>query len=376
MAEEQAQEKTRDPTAKRKKDAREKGTVLRSRELNSTVLLLMGSIGLMFFGNNLFNTIMAAMKQSFDFSQVVFNEPLTMLQIFGHSVAHVSIAVLPILLIFLVAAVVGSVALGGFNFSLKSMMPKLEKLSPLKGVKRMFSAKSVAELVKALLKFLLVLAFSLTFLKSMFVKILSLEDEPVSRGIFHGLSILGSGFIIISTAMIVISLIDIPFQIWDHNKKLKMTDQEIKDEMKETEGKPEVKGKIRQLQQSIAQRRMMGEIEKANVVLINPEHYSVALYYDKDECPTPKVVAKGVDFVALKIREVANKHDVEIVSSPVLARSLYYTTKLKQEIPTGLYMAVAQVLAYVYQLKRFNGGMAEKPQSVEGLEIPEELQHD
>lgn len=376
MAEDSSQEKTHDPSQRRKQEAREKGTVLRSRELNSTLLLLMGAMGLLFFGPHLLAAISTVMQQSFNFNREMFAEPANMMSFLGQSCLNVGLATLPILCILLAAAVIGAVALGGWNFSLKSLMPTFTKMNPASGLKRMISAKSLMELIKALLKFSLVLLFGFIFIKVMFVSMLGLEDEPVVAGIYHGVKILGVGFIVISLSMVVVTLIDVPFQIWDHNKKLKMSSQEVKEEMKDTEGKPEVKSKIRQLQYGISQRRMMSEIKNANVILINPEHYSVALYYDKVKSPTPKVVAKGVDFVAFKIREVANKHQVEIVSSPALARSLYYTTKLNQEIPTGLYIAVAQVLAYVYQLRRYNVGLSDKPNSVKEVEIPEELRHD
>ena len=181
---------------------------------------------------------------------------------------------------------------------------------------------------------------------------------------------------ILAMPMILISIIDVPFQIWDHNKKLKMSFQEIKEEIKQTEGSPELKQKIRQTQLSASQWRMMNEVSKANVVITDLERYSVALYYDKEKSATPKVAAKGAGFVALKIQEVASEHNVEIVSSPALARSIYYSSKVNQEIAAGLYMAVAQVLAYVHQLKRYHLGLANKPDAVTEIDIPKELQYE
>lgn len=376
MSEENSQEKTHDPTPKRKKDAREKGTVLRSKELNTTVVLLSGAGSLIFFGSHLIGVVSNAMVSSFNFRAEWLINTNSMSMQLGSSFLRVFFATIPVFLLLYVAAILGSTILGGWNFSFKSMAPKFEKLSPLKGLKRMFSAKSLMELIKAFLKFLLVLVVSIIFMKLAFTKILSLEDEPVNKAILDGITIIGFAFMVLSLPMILISLIDVPFQIWDHNKKLKMSFQEVKEEMKQTEGSPEVKQKVRQMQQGAAQRRMMSEIEKANVVLVNPEHYSVALYYDRQKCPTPRVIAKGVDFMAFKIREVATKHQVEIVSSPALARSLYYSTDLNREIPTGLYLAVAQVLTYVYQLKRYQAGHGERPASVTNLEIPEDLQHE
>ena len=195
----------------------------------------------------------------------------------------------------------------------------------------------------------------------------SLETE-----LAHGLTLLGQSFLVIALSLLIIVAIDVPYQLWNHKRQLKMTKQEVKDENKNTEGKPEVKGRIRQQQMQLSYRRMMSEVPKADVVITNPEHFSVALKYD-DSLVAPVVVAKGVDHVAMKIREVAVRHDIPIFAAPPLARAIYYNTKIDQAIPEGLYLAVAQVLAYVFQLQEFRNGKASKPSKVSDLEIPDEL---
>jgi flagellar biosynthesis protein FlhB len=240
----------------------------------------------------------------------------------------------------------------------------------------MFAMKALVDLAKAVAKFLVVGGLSVVILLAQQGDLLSMGAEAVIPAMGHGLQVLAWAFLWMSASMILIAAVDVPFQLYDYSKKLKMTLQEVKDEMKNTEGKPEVKGRIRQLQREIAQRRMMGEVPDADVVITNPAHYSVAIKYNQAGGGAPMLVAKGVDHMALKIREVASKHDVPILAAPPLARAIYYNTELEEEIPEGLYVAVAQILAHVYQLQRIRGKYGPVEEMPEDYPIPDDLRHD
>jgi len=256
------------------------------------------------------------------------------------------------------------------------MAPKLSRMDPMAGLKRMFSLKSLVELGKALGKVVVILGATILLLLMLQQPLFRLSDESINSAIMHSLQLSGVAAIILSAVTAIIAAIDIPFQIWEHSKKLKMSRQELKDEMKDTEGKPEVKGRIRQMQREIAQRRMMASVPDADVIITNPTHFAVALIYDPENMGTPILLAKGGDHVAMKIREIAKAHKVEIIESPILARAVFYTTDIDQEIPAGLYVAVAQVLAYVFQLRNFRKGQGEKPPYPRNLKVPKDMQFD
>lgn len=270
----------------------------------------------------------------------------------------------------------GNVALGGLSFSTKAFMPKGSKMNPMSGFKRMFGVQAAVELAKSIAKFSVVAISAFLLLKLYFGRIIQLSNEQLPNNVYHGLEIISWIFFLICFSIVLITLIDVPYQIWNHNKQLKMTKQEVKDEYKDTEGKPEVKSRIRQLQYEMSHRRMMAEVPNADVIVVNPEHYAVAVKYDASKASAPYVVAKGVDEVAFKIREIAREHDVAIVSAPPLARAIFYSTRIEQEIPDGLFTAVAQVLAYVFQLRQFQRGKGKKPKPLPlSQPIPEELRH-
>jgi flagellar biosynthetic protein FlhB len=227
---------------------------------------------------------------------------------------------------------------------------KLERISPLKGIKRIFSANSLNELLKALAKFSIVALVAVAWLWYSVDEIAGLGREPVAVGIAHALKVCGLSLLVVSSGLVLIAAVDVPFQLWQYQKKLKMTRQQVKDEFKDTEGRPEVKSRIRSLQQQIAMRRMMEELPNADVVVTNPTHFAVALKYDDATMGAPKVIAKGKDLIAKRIREIAAEHKVPMFSAPPLARALFRSTELGDEIPSQLYTAVAQVLAYIYQI--------------------------
>ena len=262
-------------------------------------------------------------------------------------------------------------------FAGSSLAPKFSRMNPANGIKRMFSSTAVIELLKALAKFLLILFVALTVLKSDIDDLLRIAHEPLEQAIIHSVQLVGWSTLWMACGLIIIAAVDVPIQIWESIKKLKMTKQEIRDEHKDQEGRPEVKQRIRQLQRDMSQRRMMAAIPDADVVITNPTHYAVALKYDPDKGGAPMLVAKGSDFLALKMREIAVANNVLLLESPALARSIYYSTELEQEIPGGLYLAVAQVLAYVYQIRQYRAGKGKRPDPLkDDLPIPPDLRRD
>jgi flagellar biosynthetic protein FlhB len=355
------QEKTEEPTAKKLKDAKEKGQVPRSKELNSMSIMVFGAIGLLTMGGHILASVTTMMKQGFTLSrEQVFGSGLIIEQL-KMAITTSLAGLAPFLVLMLVVAITTPMLLGGWSFSLEALAVKTDRINPLKGLKRIFSAKGLMELVKALAKFGVVILIAGIFIVSRSDEFLNLGQEPLNQALLHGAELLGLCFLVVSSALIVIAAIDVPFQLWDHSQKLKMTLQEVRDEMKDTEGKPEVKSKIRQLQQDMSQRRMMEAVPDADVIITNPTHFAVALKYDQENMAVPIVVALGKDLMALRIREIAKAHNVEIFEAPPLARALYASSELNKEIPGHLYFAVAQVLAFVFQIRNAKE---------QGLEMP------
>jgi flagellar biosynthetic protein FlhB len=294
-----------------------------------------------------------------------------------HSGQIALIAIQPVMITMLLAALIGPISLGGWLFAAGSMAPKFSRMNPGAGLKRMFSAKALVELLKALAKFFIVLFVALAVLSADIDDLLRIAHEPLDMAIIHSLQLVGWSTLWMACGLIIIAAVDVPVQLWESHKKLLMTKQEVRDEHKDQEGKPEVKQRIRQLQREMSQRRMMAAIPEADVVITNPTHYAVALKYDPDKGNAPVLLAKGSDFLALKIREIAVANNVLLLESPALARSIYYSTELEQEIPGGLYLAVAQVLAYVYQIRQYRAGKGKRPDPLQDdLPIPPDLRRD
>ena len=378
MAEsESGQDKTEDPTEKRKKDSREKGEIARSKELNTLAVMLAGAGGLLIFGGALAQDMMELMRMNFTLSREVILDERNMGTFLLHSGQIALLAIQPVMITLLLAALLGPISLGGWLFAAGSMAPKFSRMNPGAGLKRMFSAKALVELLKALAKFFIVLFVALVVLSSDIDDLLRIAHEPLDMAIIHSLQVVGWSTLWMACGLILIAAVDVPVQIWESLKKLKMTKQEVRDEHKDQEGKPEVKQRIRQLQREMSQRRMMAAIPEADVVITNPTHYAVALKYDPEKGGAPMLVAKGSDFLALKIREIAVANEVLLLESPALARSIYYSTELEQEIPGGLYLAVAQVLAYVYQIRQYRAGKGKRPDPLQDdLPIPPDLRRD
>jgi len=379
MAEETGQDKTEEPTAKRLRDAREKGDIPRSKELSATVLLLAAGIAALLFGTQVAQSMAAMMGNNLALDRTVLTDPAMMIQYLIAAMYDSFSSLFGFFLMVVLAALLSPIALGGWNFSGQALAPKGSRLDPLAGIGRMFSKNALVELFKAIAKFLLVGSAAVLVLLFDQPDIASLVVLPIGPGIAEAIRIVIWSFLVISASMILIALVDVPYQIYAYTEKMKMTMQEVRDEMKNTEGKPEVKGRIRQLQREISQRRMMQDVPEADVVITNPTHFAVALKYVEGEGGAPMIVAKGSDFIALKIREIAEAYEVPILESPALARALYYNTEIGDEVPVGLYKSVAQVLAYVFQLRGYRDeakGEAPKPPKPEEIEIPTDYRVD
>ncbi|WP_370978897.1 flagellar biosynthesis protein FlhB [Agaribacterium sp. ZY112] len=370
-----AQEKTEEPTAKRQEKAREEGQIPRSKDLTTFAVLLASAVGFFLFGGQMAHGLQRVLRHNFSLTRERLLDPNAMFSHLGLAFEEMFWSTLAFFSVIVLAALVGPTVLGGLLFSGKSLAPKWNRLDPIAGIKRMFSMRSLVELFKGIAKVSLVIATAFILLWSMQEPIHGLAREALAPGLNHALELSLYAGVVLSCSTLVIAMIDVPFQLWENKKKLRMSLQDIKDELKDSEGKPEVKGKIRQLQMQMAQNRMMSAVPEADVVITNPTHFAVALKYQPDTMSAPVLLAKGLDHSALRIREVAKQNGVEQIESPALARSIYHTTELEQEVPAGLYVAVAQVLAYVFQLREFRKGNGERPDRPGSPDIPADMRY-
>ena len=369
MAEEQTgQERTEQPTERRLQEARKKGQVPRSRELNTMLSLILASIALLVLGGGISRNIMQISVEGFSISRELAFDANQLPFQFMYMASETLLTLSPFMAVMLVAALAGPLMMGGWSFSLETISFKLEKLNPIKGLARIFSLKGLVELVKALAKFVLLIGAAILVFFTIDQQLLSLTSmSPKAAGI-EAVSVLVQVLLILSATTILIVALDVPFELWNHQKQLRMTKQEIKDEMKETDGNPQVKQRIRTMQRQLAESRMMEDVKTADVVITNPTHYAVALQYLDRPGSAPRLVAKGKDLTALRIRSIATEHDIPLFEAPPLARALYRSTEIGHEIPHVLYMAVARVLAYVFQLK--NAGPTDYVPKPDDLDIP------
>lgn len=352
MAEsESAQERTEQPTPKRLREAREKGQVARSRELATFLVMTAGAAALLASGAPMARRLAGVFHSALQPGRERLFDPQAMLEVLAGAVQEGLLALAPLFIVVAAAAVLAPLALGGWVFSTQALAFKWEKLDPIKGLKRIFSSRGLMELIKALAKFGLICAVAAWLGWTQLERMWGLGGAALAPALAEAARLVGGSLLWLSLALAAIAAVDVPFQLWNHARQLRMTRQEVRDEFKETEGRPEVKSRLRDLQRALAQRRMMAEVPKADVVVTNPQHYAVALRYQPERGGAPRVVAKGVDRVAARIRAVAAAHGVPQVAAAPLARALYHATELEQEIPAGLYVAVAQVLAYVYGLR-------------------------
>jgi len=372
MAEDSDLEKTEQPTGRRIEQAREKGQVPQSRELGTFLVLMVGAASLWSTGSWLTERILQIGRKAFSIDPRLAHEPEQMIPQLGAITLDALLTFAPILGVLLIAALLSPLILNAWIFSGEKLIPDFERLDPIAGIGRMFSWNSLIELVKAILKASLVagVAFFLVWSKS--EEIFSLLMQPLEQGIANAGHLMMFCFLILVSVLALVVAIDVPFQLWQYFDKLKMTKDQVKQEMKELEGDPQVKGRIRSLQMQAARRRMMAAVPTADIVVTNPTHYSVALSY-KTGMGAPKLVAKGSGEIAFKIREIAALHGVPLVEAPPLARALHRHVDLDHEVPAALYTAVAEVLAYVYQLTRWKENGGQYPLPPRDLPVPPEL---
>jgi len=375
MAENDSGERSEEATPRRLQKAKERGQVPRSKELTTALVLLTSPLALMMSSSEIAKGFDSIRQLTLSLDRSKIFDTKFMFYALGESM----LAVFSSLIVFFVAVFLVSLfapmLLGGMSVSAEAIAPKGNRMSPMSGFKRMFGTNAAMELAKAIGKFALIAAFSYWVIESNILNYFMLGRSTPEQEVVSAINYILAALLMVSAPLILIAMIDVPFQMWNHAKQLKMTKQEIKDEYKETEGKPEVKGKIRQTQRELAHRRMMEAVPDADVVVTNPEHFSVALKYDQLAGGAPVVVAKGADQIAFNIRKVAKAHDVVIMEAPPLARALFHTTKLDQEIPQELYLAVAQVLAYVMQLHEYKKGRAKRPKTINEFPIPDSMKY-
>jgi flagellar biosynthesis protein FlhB len=348
---ENAQERTEQATPKRLEEARRKGQIPRSRELSAAAVTLVGGAALYLLGGQITGQMAEMMRRGLALSRDEATDSTFMLPALSNAAADGLWLSMPVLGLITLAAIIAPLALGGWSFAGQAMMPQFSRLNPIEGIKRMFAMRSLVELAKAMAKFGVVAVIATIVLWNDAPALMALGREPLQQAIGHAVQLSGKALLVISAGLLIIAGIDVPYQLWQYAKQMRMSREEIREEYKESEGSPEVKGRIRQLQQEVARRRMMQEVPKADVVVTNPTHFAVALKYDEKRMRAPIVVAKGVDVIAAKIREVAGEHAVPIFEAPPLARVLYRNVDIGDEIPATLYVAVAQILTYVFQLK-------------------------
>ncbi len=372
MAEESDLEKTEEPTGRRIEQAREKGQVPHSRELGTFLVLITAAAFVWMMGGWFVQRSMVIMRDAFIVDAQLAREPALMVPHFASVFGDALFLIAPLLGVLVLAAMLPPFFLNAWVFAPNALMPDPKRLNPIAGIGRMFSWNSLMELGKAVLKAVLVGGIAVLLIWSLRAEIFGLLTEPLESGLAHAGRLISFSFLILVATLALVVVADVPFQVWQYFHKLKMSKDEVKQEMKEMMGDPQVKGRIRSLQMQAARRRMMAAVPQANVVVTNPTHFAVALSYQTGMA-APRVVAKGMGAIALKIREVANESGVPILEAPPLARALHKHADLDAEIPSALYNAVAEVLAYVYQLVGWRQAGGAYPVPPRDLPVPPEL---
>ena len=373
MAEDSDLEKTESATPRRLQKAREEGQIVRSRELSTFALLAAGFFGVWGMSDSIGEHLQGMLRASFTFDHAAVFETRRMLIGAGAAGREGLYALLPVLAFTGAAALLAPMALGGWQLSSKGLEPKFNRLNPIEGLGKIFSINGPVQLGLSLAKTLVVGCIGGSAIWNRREEILALATQPLHLALANTVHLIAVCCGMTVAGMFVVAALDVPYQLWQFHKKLRMTKEEVKREHRESEGDPHVKGRIRQQQRAIARRRMMTQVPKADVVVTNPTHFAVALQYTDGEMRAPKVVAKGVNLVAARIREIAAENNVPLLEAPPLARALYHNVELNREIPGPLYGAVAEVLAWVYQLRRFNteGGVA--PVAPTEFDVPADL---
>jgi flagellar biosynthetic protein FlhB len=373
MAEESDLEKTEAASPRRLEKAREEGQIARSRELGTFMMLAAGVGAIWVGGSSLYRSLSGVLRNSLGFDQRIVADPGVMVERAVDGFGQILLTLLPIFGLLAVVAILSSVLLGGIVISGKPLQFNFSKLSPLSGLKRMFSSQTVVELIKALAKAALVGGVAVWVIWSYHDDMLGLMHVAPSAALIKALTLVAMCCAFIVASLLIIVMLDVPWQIWSHLKKLRMSKEDVRQEHKESEGDPHVKARIRQQQRQAARRRMMSEVPRADVVVTHPTHYAVALKYDEDKHGAPRVLAKGTGLIAAKIRELAAEHRIPTLEAPPLARALHQHVELGQEIPAELYTAVAEVLAWVFQLRSWRSGWGAEPVAPTRLAVPAEL---
>ena len=367
-------ERTEEPTGRRLSKAIEEGDVARSMELPAAAVMIAGAVTMALMGSWWVSRFAQQMRDGFTFDRKTLDTPTLLPTTFLHAVGEGLLVVLPLMVVTAVVAIAASGVTGGFHFSAKAFAPKFSKLSPISGVKRMFGTHALVELIKAIGKFSVVSLVLWWLINRYLVELMRLANMGLEPALGATGEMIMQSVIWLTLSLLVIAAIDAPYQRWSYFKKLRMTKQEIKDEMKDSEGRPEVKQQIRRRQREMSNARMISKVKDADVVITNPEHFAVALSYDPTADGAPILLAKGADHIAARIREEARQNGVEMFSSPQLARALYFTTEVDQPIPESLYHAVAPVIAYVFSLAQVRPGV--EPMAKPNPEVPPSMRFD
>ena len=370
------QEKTEDATAQRLQKMRKEAQVPRSQELKTMAMSLMGAALIFLMGSHFADGLLTVYADSFRLTKTDTETPAAIFLHLSKAADDTWWMMLPYFVAMVITAFFANTLLGGFVISSKKLKPKFSNMSPMKGIKRMFGTDGAVNLLKSILKAVLVGGATTLLLMYFLADFIQLSKIDIEAAIVKMLTMLGWFTLLISLTLVVLTLIDVPYQLFKFKRDSKMTKQEVKDERKQTEGSDETKGRIRQMQMQQAQRRMMEEVPNADVIITNPLHFAVALRYDEDDMAAPIVVAKGADLIAMNIRKVGEHNRVTIVEAPLLARAIYFTTDLNQPIPAGLYLAVAKLLAYVYQVQASPFDIRDDDRVREQWEVPDELKFD
>lgn len=373
MADDTGQDKTENATSKRLSDSRKKGQVPRSKELNIFVTLIVSATLFFYLGRYMVSGLVDMMKHQFELTREAIFDPGTPVMYFEKAFVEGYSVIAPLMIILMIADLLTPLMMGGWNFADEALQPKFSKLNPLQGIKKIIGIQGVVELIKAIIKVLLIGFVAWNLFKVYFDDLMTLSRLSLDLALFRAGEILVMSVLVLSATLLLLVLIDVPYQLWNHQRQLKMTKQEVRDENKESEGSPELKAKIRQMQMQASQRRMMEAVPSADVIVTNPTHFAVALKYDQKGSGAPILVAKGTDLIAAHIRNLALANKVTLVAAPSLARALYYSTELNQEIPRGLFLAVAQVLAYVFQLRAASQNGWSKPVPPSDVQVPDEF---
>ncbi|KQZ52414.1 flagellar biosynthesis protein FlhB [Massilia sp. Root1485] len=374
MAEDSDAERTEPASEKRLRQAREDGDIPRSREVATFTVLMTAGAGMWMLGGGLVNTLSSVLERGLSLDREQIYNPNVLVERVLADVVRVLLACLPLAGAVMLMMVAAPLLIGGWNFSAKAFTPNFGKLNPMRGLGNMVSTNALVELLKAVAKTLLVGAVAWFVVMSQKDAVIGLVVEPFGTAAPHLGSILAKAFLTMVGALGAIAILDGPYQMWHYADKFKMTRQEVIQESKESDGNPQIKGKIRQMQREMAQKRMMSNVPTADVVVTNPTHFAVALKYADGQRGAPRVVAKGTDEVAAKIREIAKENKVALLEAPALARALYKHTEIDDEIPEALYSAVAEVLAYVFQLRAYSKGTLDQyPDRPKKLPVPPEM---